>query len=449
MRLPRLMIAGTGSGVGKTSVACAIISGMIHMGYTVQPFKAGPDYIDPSHLAEAAGRPAYNLDVWMMGKSGVTESFVRNSTSDISIIEGVMGFYDGFGGVDDMASTHQIANITSTPTILVVDVSGMARSVAAIVSGFIKFAKNSTICGVILNRIGSAKHLRICKEALESTGVTVMGAIPKNAENMLQSRHLGLVPAAESDSVRRNIDASARFILEHIDMDAIIRTAGEAPSLRDARPVPQVASCTTICVALDGSFNFYYKDNLDRLRSAGARLEFFSPETASVLPECNGLYVGGGFPEVRAELLAHNKTLQRHINDAIQDGMPTYAECGGLMYLSRYIRHNDQRFEMVGAYESEAIMTGKMTLNYTRGDIMSGPLAGAVRRFRGHEFHYSHLEHIPTDTKFAQKLDIGVGISDGRDGMVIHNSMASYGHLYFNKKMAVRMVEECMAYSTR
>ena len=447
--LPRVVIAGTGSGVGKTSVACGVIHGLKRMGYSVQPFKAGPDYIDPGHLAVAAGRAACNLDVWLMGKGGAAESFALNSGSDVSVIEGVMGFYDGFDGTGDLASTHQVARITGSPTILVVDAGGAARSVAATILGFARFSRASTIRGVILNNVGSGRHESLCRSAIEPLGVPVVGAIPRNSEVAFESRHLGLVPAAEDERVREDIRRSSEAMADHMDMDALLGIARSAPPIKRPAPRKKREVRTAIGVALDGSFNFYYKDNLDRLRDAGARLEFFSPESSAALPEVDGLYIGGGFPEVRGDMLERNRSVLEAIKDMAQGGAPLYAECGGLMYLARSLRRGDERFGMAGLLDAEAVMTGQVVLNYTRGVMHAGPIARAPARFHGHEFHYSRLEGVASDSKFAQTLDLGQGIVDGKDGLLVHDTLASYGHLYLSRSAVRNMVDRCVKFSRR
>ena len=436
--------------MGKTAITCAVIRGFMRRGYTVQPFKAGPDYIDPGHLSHVSGQDACNLDVWLMGDDGVQSSFAKNSTSDVSVIEGVMGFYDGFEGSSNKASTHQISQITGTPTILVIDARGAARSVAATAHGFMEFSNHSAIRGVILNRLGSDRHARLCQDALESLRIPVLGTVPRNPDISLESRHLGLVPAAESGAIRNMLDSATDFILDHIDMDRIVKLACKAPPVstpkRTTPPTPE----TVIGVAQDGSFNFYYKDNLDRLRSAGARLEFFSPEVSDDIPACDGLYLGGGFPEVRAGILEGNRIMRAHIKDMAQDGAPVYAECGGLMYLARGIRGGDDTIhDMVGLFDADAMMTGRVTLNYTSGVMSGGLLDDGGAQFCGHEFHYSRLDGVDADARFAQTLDIGVGIADGMDGMLSYGTMASYGHLYFTKKSAEQLVQRCIRFSRR
>lgn len=444
---PRVVIAGTGSGVGKTTISCAVIRGFNRAGYVVRPFKAGPDYIDPGYLKVAAGRDAINLDVWMMGQDGVMESLARNSGGMAAVIEGVMGYYDGLEGGSNRASTHHIASITKTPVILVVDASGSGRSVAATVLGFMRFSHNSMVCGVILNRIGSARHTAMCRDALQPLGVKVLGAVPRKS-GKFKSRHLGLVPPMEDTRLAAEIITEADRVLDSLDMDGILDVARQADELPVFGDVLADAPKTRLGVALDGSFNFYYQDNMARLREAGGDLVFFSPETAETIPDVDGLYVGGGFPEVRAALLEKNKVLMNNISDAVSDGMPIYAECGGLMYLAKCLMHDGKRYGMVGAFDMEIKMTARPTLNYTKGIMARSPVSHNETTFRGHEFHYSQAE-VAGDATFAQKLQIGLGIRDQMDGIMIHNTMASYGHLYLSNKAARTLVENCITYSRR
>ena len=448
MPAARIVVAGTSSGVGKTSISCGIIYGLSKMGYRVQPFKAGPDYIDPGYLSAAASTPAFNLDAWIMGKKGVQESLSRNSTRDISVIEGVMGMYDGFDGKRNLASTHHIARITDSPIILVVDARGAARSVAATVLGFERFSKRSHIMAVILNNLGSHKHEVMCKDAIAPLGIPVVGAVPRNSEVRWESRHLGLVPVAEDPTAQKSLAESSAFIADHMDLDRILHIARLAPPMKKHAARNAAKTVASVGVALDGSFNFYYPDNLERLRDAGARLHFFSPES-DTLPDVDGLYIGGGFPEVRGSILQKNQCMLDMIKKSALEGVPIYAECGGLMYLSKYIRQDQERFRMVGLFDTVAVMGRSATLGYTKGVMDGGLLVGSATRFRGHEFHYSRLENIPSDSEFAQSLSIGTGICDKKDGLVTCAAMASYGHLHLDSRAAKNMVERCRTYSKR
>ena len=442
LRIPRLVIAGATSGVGKTSITSAIIYGIKKQGYSVQPFKVGPDYIDPSYLSAISGNDTKNLDVWLMGESELVHSFVKNSTSDISVIEGVMGYYDGFGGKTNYASTHHVASLLKSPTILILDASKAARSIAATALGFSKFHRNSRIVGIILNKIGSKKHENMCKQALANLKVPILGSIQRNSES-LESRHLGLIPVREQRSLQNTIRKVSREISDSLDIDKIIQICKNVPSLPKAQLQKTKKPTPTVAIALDSSFNFYYHDNLEALRREGARLKFFSPVADKKIPRCDLIYIGGGFPEVLGQSLERNTTMRNLIKKHAEEEMPIYAECGGLMYLTKSINFGKKRYKMVGLFDAETQMTKKMTLNYTEGRITSSCLISTPRKFRAHEFHYSKIRNIPRDAKLVYELKIGEGISGRKDALSEYNTLASYCHLYFDSaKYATNLISK-------
>ena len=449
LKIPRLVLAGTTSGVGKTSITSAIIQGIKKRGYTIQPFKVGPDYIDPSYLSTIARNDAINLDAWLMGNHELIKSFVRNSKSNISIIEGVMGYYDGFSGDSNYSSTHHIATLLKSPTILVLDASKTARSIAATALGFTKFHKNSRIVGFILNKIGSKKHEELCRKALEPLKIPILGSIPKNSEFILDSRHLGLIPVSEQPSLTKKIEKIAKEISDSLFIDKIIKIAKNTPDLEKTHEKPMQKVKATIAVALDSSFNFYYRDNLDALRREGAKIIFFSPISDTKVPSCDGVYIGGGFPEVLANSLSKNQMMKKSIKSFSEKCMPVYAECGGLMYLTKSIHDGNKKFPMVGLIDTETKMTKKMILNYTKGIVCTKcVISNSSQQIRGHEFHFSEITSIPNDSKFAYYLEIGKGIKNGRDGLIFFNTLASYGHLYFDSSNYARnFVSNCVKFS--
>ena len=446
MKIPRLVLAGTTSGVGKTSITCAIIYAFQKKGFSVQPFKVGPDYIDPSYLSSIGQKDAFNLDVWLMGKNHLLESFVSNSKSDISIIEGVMGYYDGFGGDSNFASTHHVASITKSPTILVIDASKAARSIAATALGFLKFHNNSRIKGIILNKIGSKKHEILCRKAIEKTKLPIIGVIPKNPDLELPSRHLGLIPTKEDKTLRKKIKHISKIISDSLDVEKILQTIQAPHPLKTPSRIIYQKPKTTIAVALDGSFNFYYRDNLEALKREGAELKFFSPVRDKQLPKADGIYIGGGFPEILGESLEKNQSMRKKIKQLSEENIPIYAECGGLMYLSKSINYGDKKSKMVGIFDAETKMTKKMKLNYTQGKIISkNIISNKKHAIQGHEFHYSKLESVSSDSKFAYELKVGEGIKNQLDGMILYNTLASYGHLYFDSSdYAKILVNNCI-----
>ena len=441
LKIPRLVVAGATSGVGKTSITSAIIYGIKKRGYSVQAFKVGPDYIDPSYLSAISGNDTRNLDVWLMGENELVQCFVKNSESDISIIEGVMGYYDGFGGKTNYASTHHVASLVKSPTVLILDASRTARSIAATALGFAKFHRNSRIVGMILNKIGSEKHEKMCKQALANLKVPILGSILKNSDSM-ESLHLGLIPVKEQKSLQNKIRKISREISDSLDIDKIVQICKNVPQLSKVQQKKFKNPTATIAVALDSSFNFYYHDNLEALRREGAKLKFFSPVSDKKIPACDLIYIGGGFPEVLGQSLERNATMRNLMKKRAEDGTPIYAECGGLMYLTKSISFDKKRYRMVGLFDAETRMTKKLTMNYTEGRIRSRCLISAPAKFRGHEFHYSNIQNLARDAKLVYDLKIGEGISGKKDGLSEYNTLASYCHLYFDSaKYAARMLD--------
>lgn len=451
MKIPRIVLAGTSSGVGKTSIACSIIYALQKRGYSIQPFKVGPDYIDPSYLSTISKKDVYNLDEWIMGKDHLLESFVTHSTSEISIIEGVMGYYDGFKGNSNFASTHNVASITQSPSILVLDASKTSRSVAATALGFLKFHNNSRIRGFILNKIGSKKHEILCKQALEKLRLPIVGTIYKNSDLDLQSRHLGLIPTTKDPLIQKKIKNNAKKISDSLDIEKIIEIIQKPIPLKSFPSTSSKIQRTTIAVALDSSFNFYYQDNLEALRHEGAKLKFFSPISDRNPPQTDGIYLGGGFPEILGPSLEKNESMRKKIKQLSEQNYPIYAECGGLMYLTKSIDYGENKNKMVGIYDAETVMTKKMKLNYTKGTIFSKNILSHKKQIiHGHEFHYSKLESISADSKFAYELKIGDGIKNHLDGMMEYNTLASYGHLFFKRSdYAKNFVENCIRVSRK
>jgi cobyrinic acid a,c-diamide synthase len=451
LKIPRIVIAGATSGVGKTSITCSIIYALQKSGFSVQPFKVGPDYIDPGYLSSISNNETYNLDAWLMGENQLLNSFTSNSKSGISVIEGVMGYYDGFGGDSNFASTHHVASLTKSSTLLVLDASKTSRSIAATALGFLKFHRNSHISGIILNKIGSKKHELLCKSALEKIKIPIIGVIPKNPLLNMPSRHLGLISTLENNILKKQIKKISKIISENIDINQIIKIAKHSSDLtKTSKSIPKKLK-TTIAVALDTSFNFYYQDNLEALRREGANLKFFSPTKDKKIPKCDGLYIGGGFPEVLGNALEKNQIMKKSIKKLSEDNLPIYAECGGLMYLTKSILSENKKYKMIGLFDAETKMTKKMRLNYTKGKIISKiPLSEKLHNFHGHEFHYSHLDSVSSDSKFAYTLEIGEGIKKHQDGLIQDNTLASYGHLYFDSSnYAEIFIKNCIKSSKR
>ena len=451
--IPRIVVAGVTSGVGKTSISIAIMKALKEKGYVIQGFKVGPDYIDPSYHTSITNRQSRNLDPWLMGENGVMKSFHDASMdADFAVIEGVMGLFDGLSGSSNFASTAHIAKLLKSSVILVIDAAKAARSVAAIAYGFAKFDPSIKVAGVILNNVAGDKHAKYCIDAIKQLKIPILGAVKRNKDIQLQERHLGLVPTSERKELHDKVMMVANYMKEQIDIEKTISIARKAPKLKFKMNNMDKKINTTIAVALDESFNFYYADNLDILRSSGVELKFFSPVNDTLIPDADGLYLGGGFPEVLADKLEKNSAMLQSIRNVAMDGMPIYAECGGLMYLTRSITEfNGKKHDMVKLFDADTIMGKKLTLNYTEAKITNQCVIGkAGKIIHGHEFHYSRIDGIPKDVKFAYQLKKGRGIDGSNDGFIEYNTLASYMHMHFaNKNFAENFLLACMKYSKR
>lgn len=450
MLIPRIIIAGVTSSVGKTSISIALMKALREKGYTVQGFKVGPDYIDPSYHTSITNRQSRNLDPWLMGEEGVMKSFREAcGGADFAVIEGVMGLFDGLSGSNNFASTAHIAKLLKGPVILVIDAAKAARSVAAVAYGFVKFDPSIKVAGIILNNVAGDKHAKYCIDAIKQLKIPVLGAIKRNKDVQLQERHLGLVPTSEREELHDKVMKVANYMKEQIDVDKTISIAGTAPKLTIKMSNVNRKFDTTIAVALDESFNFYYADNLEILRSFGTELKFFSPVNDKDVPDAAGLYIGGGFPEVLADKLEKNSTMLKSIRKLAMDGMPVYAECGGLMYLTRSITEfNGWKHGMVKLFDADTIMDKKLTLNYTEAKITNPCIIGkAGKTIHGHEFHYSRIDGIPKDVKLSYQLKKGRGIDGSNDGLIEYNTLASYMHLHFaNKNFVENFLLACNQY---
>ena len=438
MDIPRICIAGTHSGCGKTTIATGLMAALAAEGLKVQPFKVGPDFIDPSHHSAICGRISRNLDAFMMGEDGVMETFAMACHgADIAVVEGVMGLYDGLEGTET-ASTAHVAKLLSAPVVLTVDVSAMSRSANALVRGFREFDPGVDIAGIIFNRVGSPSHRRMIEASLEAEP---LGWMPRKADLAVKSRHLGLNMAREDDRLK----GAGETIREHCDLSRIIEIARGAPPLQDdAGPVLPSSDAVSIGVAMDDAFCFYYRDNLDRLAEAGAKLVFFSPMDDR-LPEIDALYLGGGYPELHAANLEAS-ACRGQIKKAVDDGMPAYAECGGLMYLTESIATAGSEYRMAEVMPAKAVMTDRMqALGYIKAEFVQGPVFAPGLAYRGHEFHYSRVE-CGEGARFAIKTASGKGIAGGLDGIYEHNAIGAYTHAYFTRDFARSFIEAANKY---
>ncbi len=429
------------SGSGKTTITAGLVAAFAARGLRVAPFKVGPDYIDPTYHSLAAGRASRNLDAWMLPEDRLSQLFARGAQdADLALIEGVMGLFDGFSGDDDTGSTAHVARILNAPVLLVLDVSAMARSAAALVQGIRDFDPRVHVAGVILNRVGSAAHAQMVKEAIESSaGVPVVGYLAREDALNLPERHLGLIPTLEPGRWRAWLDATRSKISATVNLDQVLALARAAPPLaaQGDDPFGVLSSDTraAIAVARDDAFNFLYEDNLDLLRAAGAEITFFSPMRDRALPRgAQALYLCGGFPEIYAAELAANAAMRAEIFAAFRAGLPIYAECGGLMYLTEEIVDaQNTAHAMVGILPGRSVMTGRLTLGYRIVRAASDSwLWRAGETMRGHEFHYSTWEDRPVNLSPAyEMMPNGFQKESRLDGACVKNLFASYVHLHF------------------
>jgi cobyrinic acid a,c-diamide synthase len=456
-------VAAPCSGSGKTMVCLGLMAALTRRGLPVAPFKAGPDYIDAGLHYLATGRASNNLDSWMCSRRVVREIFARYaSVSSMAVIEGVMGLYDGFSGTSQAGSTAEIASLTGSPVLLVVDASSMAGSAAALVKGFAEFDPGLNLLGVVFNKVGSENHRDLLAGAMERLShIPLFGCLPRRQDLRLPSRHLGLITADESrespdDRKRmRNFAATlAAWVEEHLDLDALVAACPDQ-TLTPPRDRPRPEAQARIGVARDKAFSFYYQENLRLLEEAGAELVPFSPRTAPHLPSgLQGLYLGGGYPEVHAHDLANNRGLRREVRGFCRSGRPVYAECGGFMYLMQeVVTDQRQRFPMCGVFDFSAHMRDRsQALGYRRvrfsHDTFLGP---AGTDARGHEFHYSTIAGDPrgADAVYTatdrRDRDTGPRGFLARHGHLALNTIGSYVHLHFasNPGLADNFVAAC------
>jgi cobyrinic acid a,c-diamide synthase len=449
------VIAGTHSGCGKTSISLGLMASLARRGVRVQPFKCGPDFIDPGHHALACARdghpvPSHNLDGWMLDEITNLDIFNRYAAdSDVAVIEGVMGLFDGISGTGDAGSTAQMAKILGLPVILVVDARSMARSAAALVAGYADFDPEVTIAGVIFNRVGSPAHAELLREAMTLVpDVPVLGCLGRDEDISTPSRHLGLVTPDQDGPDLSRYQRLADWVETGLAPDTLITSLPEVEAVAPFEPVPQLPK-VAIGLARDNAFCFYYEENLRLLREAGARLVEFSPLNDSHLPEhLDGLYLGGGYPELYAFELGQNTRIRREIKEFCESGRPVYAECGGFMLLMNDIVTGRGRYAMAGVYPVRAEMGEKFrALGYreilTREATTLGP-AGTTAR--GHEFHYSSIQdHAPDTLHPTYSLSGRKGPLETPEGFVAWNVLGSYVHLHFgsNPEIAKAFVTAC------
>ena len=436
--MSRILISAAHKSSGKTTITIGLCAALHESGLKVQPFKKGPDYIDPMWLGRAAGRPCHNLDFYTMQRDEIVQTVSRFSQdAGIAIIEGNKGLYDGLD-LDGSNSNAALAKLLNTPVVLVLDARGMTRGIAPLILGYQAFDPDIQIAGVILNQLGGSRHETKLRSVIEHyTQVDVVGAVYRNSDMSIEERHLGLMPSNEDDAADVKITQIRDLLKQQVDLDKIRAIGEQCPALPPASvPAEEIISKDVrIGVVRNDAFGFYYPDDLQALENAGAELIFIDTIRDQKLASIDGLFIGGGFPETHMQELESNQQMRQDIRIAIDKGLPTYAECGGLMYLSRSLEWQGKKAEMVGIIPADTVMyekpqgRGYIRLKETSDHPWSGigPIPDEV--IAGHEFHYSALENLDPTPGFAYRIVRGTGIDGQNDGIVYRNMLACYAHL--------------------
>ncbi len=457
--MQRFLVSAAHKSSGKTTVSIGLAAALRGRGLAVQPFKKGPDYIDPLWLGLAAGRACRNLDFWISPDAELQAQFARHGhDAEVCLVEGNKGLYDGLD-LHGSNSNAALARLLDLPVILVLDARGMTRGIAPLILGYQAFDRELRIAGVILNKLGGRRHEAKLRAVIEHyTEVPVLGAIQDDPRLALVERHLGLMPANESAAAAAHVTGIAALVAEQVDMERLLALTRTAAPL--VRPLPLRGSAEPplrIAVARDAAFGFYYADDIDALRAAGAELVSFDTLHDARLPAADALFIGGGFPECFSDGLEANAGLRGDILAAIEGGLPAYAECGGLMYLARSISWQGRTRRMVGAIAGDVVMHERPV---GRGYVALSPTAehpwrrdgDEVPLLHAHEFHYSSLDNLPATTRYAYTMSRGHGIDGKRDGIVYKNLLASYTHLRSSAgcdwpAKFVRFARSCLAAS--
>jgi cobyrinic acid a,c-diamide synthase len=454
-----LIVAGTKSGCGKTTVSLGLMAALAKRGLKVSPFKVGPDFIDPGHHSLITGRTSRNLDGWMLSKTYNLQCFQQNmGENDIAVVEGVMGLYDGYDGNSEAGSTAQMAKWLKIPVVLVLDAKSMARSAAAILIGFERFDPKLSFAGVIFNNVGSARHLQYLTDAVRtSVHMPVLGGLMQDDQIAIPSRHLGLVTREDHSLTAAAIEGLAYRIEQNIAVDLLLQLLPEKNQEIQKHRFLQIKRDKNprIGVAKDKAFCFYYQDNLDLLQAAGAEISFFSPMRDRYLPDdIDGLYFGGGYPELYAAELTANTDLRDQVKAASVAGMPIYAECGGFMYLcEELVDHDGQRHPMTGCFPFATQMSSHLSaLGYREITLTADTVIGKPGTIiRGHEFHYSELTQRSCETATVYRISDRLGLDRASEGFMVNQTLGSYNHLHFGSQppAAVHFVETCLNYQKK
>ncbi len=432
----RLLVSAAHKSSGKTTVSVGLCAAFSAQGVAVQPYKKGPDYIDPMWLERAAGRPCFNLDPHLMDGAALEGCFAQGlHGADLALVEGNKGLYDGLA-LDGSNSNAAVARQLGLPVLLVIDARGMTRGIAPLILGYQAFERDIHIGGVVLNRVGGSRHEAKLRAVIEHyTDVPVLGAVAEDERLRVMERHLGLMPCAEVGDAQERVRAIGRIVGAQVDLARIRALAAAASPMAATVPAPASRPRRPdlrIGIARDRAFGFYYPDDLAALEAAGAEIVPIDTLHDQRLPALDGLFIGGGFPEACMDELEANAALRTALREAIEDGLPTYAECGGLMYLARSITWQGRTARMVGAIPGDAVMharpvgRGYVQLQETAQMPWGAGSAGVLR---GHEFHHSSLDHLDPGVGMAYRVQRGHGIDGVHDGVCVHNVLASYAHL--------------------
>ena len=441
--MSRIFISAAHKSSGKTTISIGLCHALTELGNVVQPFKKGPDYIDPMWLSAAANRDCYNLDFYTMQHSEIIDKFQSGNTgSDISLIEGNKGLYDGLD-LDGKNSNAALAKLLKTPVILVIDARGMTRGIAPLILGYQSFDSDVNIAGVILNQLGGSRHESKLRSVIEHyTDITVIGAVHRKAELEIKERHLGLMPSNESDIANKQISQLGKHISEQVDLDSVINMASLAKPLSFGEvtkiPTEIIAASTTLKlgIASDSAFGFYYPDDLLKFKNLGTEIVPVNLLNDHGLPELDGLFIGGGFPETQMQKLENNISMRKSIKSALDNGLPCYAECGGLMYLSDSITWKNQTFDMAGVISARIKMhdkpqgRGYIQLEHTGEQLWTI----SQNNISAHEFHYSSIDMLSDAYRYAYNVKRGSGIDGKSDGIIYKNTLAGYAHLKDTKQ---------------
>ena len=474
---PRILIAALRGGSGKTILSIGLIAAWKKRSRSIAPFKKGPDYIDTGWLALAANRPCYNLDTFLLAPAQIIQSFLTHThPDDIAVIEGNRGLYDGID-LAGSTSTAELAKLLKTPVLLCVDCTKITRTMAAVISGLVQFDADVMIKGVVLNRVAGARHERILRDNIEHyCGIPVLGAIPKLKTQIFPERHMGLVPTPEHDWAGKSIDTAAQVARDHLDLDAVYECIQDVSPLestavgRQRSAVPPSpkgfgaagsgriaegeAERPRLGIIKDSAFQFYYPENIDALKVAGAEIVFISPLAQDTVPALDALYIGGGFPETHAQQLAENKSFREALKDMAEDGLPIYAECGGLMYLGEELVLEEKSYPMVGILPlTFDFFLRPQGHGYTVVSVENpNPYYDIGAEIRGHEFHYSRVRSWSgNEADLVFRMQRGVGITKDKDGICYKNVLATYTHIHATgtPHWATALVRNATAYQQK